>query len=105
MAVAASARGQRVAVMASPLHELMTDSIVAVDCRSAGCRGERKFAMDHRLLQPMPASSSEALCYRQRRRRSSIGRLATNTAALAPSSIMQPAMTKAALKLPVMSTT
>jgi hypothetical protein len=40
----ASARGQRVAIMASPLHEL-TGFYLAVDCRSADCRGERKFAI------------------------------------------------------------
>ena len=37
-------RGQRVAIMASPLHEL-TGFYLAVDCRSADCRGERKFAI------------------------------------------------------------
>ena len=38
----ASARGQRVAIMASPLREL--DGFrLAVDCRSAGCRGERTY--------------------------------------------------------------
>jgi hypothetical protein len=40
----ASARGQRVAIMASPLHEL-TGFYLAVDCRSDDCRGERKFAI------------------------------------------------------------
>ena len=44
VAAAASVRGQRVAIMASPLHELM-DAILAVDCPSADCRGERKFAI------------------------------------------------------------
>ena len=36
----ASARGQRVAILTSPLHEL-TGFYLAVDCRSADCRGER----------------------------------------------------------------
>ena len=39
----ASARGQRVAIMAQPLREL-AGFYLAVDCRSADCRGERKFA-------------------------------------------------------------
>jgi hypothetical protein len=30
--------------MASPLHQL-TDFYLTVDCRSAGCRGERSFAI------------------------------------------------------------
>ena len=37
-------RGQRVAIMASPIHEL-TGFYLAVDCRSANCRGERTFAI------------------------------------------------------------
>jgi hypothetical protein len=40
----ASARGQWVAILTSPLHEL-TGFYLAVDCRSADCRGERKFAI------------------------------------------------------------
>src|ERR1700748_582708 len=38
----ASARGQRAAILASPLDEL-TGFYLAVDCRSAQCRGERSF--------------------------------------------------------------
>jgi len=45
MAVAnASARGQRSAILASPLHEL-TGFCLAVDCLAAGCGGERTFAV------------------------------------------------------------
>ena len=40
----ASARGQRVAILASPLHEL-TGLYLAVDCRAPGCHGERRFAV------------------------------------------------------------
>jgi hypothetical protein len=40
----ASARGQRVAILASPLHEL-TASYLAVDCLAPGCNGERSFAV------------------------------------------------------------
>ena len=36
----ASARGQRVAILASPLHQL-TGFYLAVDCRSTSCDGER----------------------------------------------------------------
>jgi hypothetical protein len=40
----ASARGQRVAILASPLHEL-TGFYLAVDCLAPGCNGERTFAI------------------------------------------------------------
>ena len=40
----ASARGQRVAILASPLHEL-TRFYLAVDCLTPGCNGERTFAI------------------------------------------------------------
>jgi hypothetical protein len=40
----ASARGQRVAILASPLSEL-TGFCLAVDCLSPGCAGERTFAV------------------------------------------------------------
>ena len=40
----ASARGQRAAILASPLHEL-TGFYLAVDCLAAGCNGERRFAI------------------------------------------------------------
>src|ERR1700722_20237333 len=40
----ASARGQRAAILASPLHEL-TAFYLSVDCRSARCGGERQFAV------------------------------------------------------------
>ena len=40
----ASARGQRVAVLASPLSEL-TGFCLAVDCLTRGCSGERTFAI------------------------------------------------------------
>jgi hypothetical protein len=40
----ASARGQRAAILASPLHEL-TGFYLAVDCLAAECRGERTFAI------------------------------------------------------------
>ena len=40
----ASARGQRVAILASPLHEL-TGFHLAVDCLASGCNGERTFAI------------------------------------------------------------
>jgi hypothetical protein len=40
----ASARGQRSAILASPLHELI-GFYLAVDCMSPGCRGERTFAV------------------------------------------------------------
>jgi hypothetical protein len=40
----ASARGQRAAILASPLHEL-TGFYLAVDCLATGCNGERSFAV------------------------------------------------------------
>ena len=40
----ASARGQRSAILASPLREL-TGFVLAVDCRRAGCGGERSYAI------------------------------------------------------------
>ena len=40
----ASARGQRAAILASPLHEL-TGFCLAVDCLPSGCHGERTFAV------------------------------------------------------------
>jgi hypothetical protein len=40
----ASARGQRVAILASPLHEL-TGFCLTVDCRVPDCNGERSFAI------------------------------------------------------------
>jgi hypothetical protein len=40
----ASARGQRVAILASPLHEL-AGFYLAVDCLAPGCNGERTFAI------------------------------------------------------------
>jgi hypothetical protein len=40
----ASARAQRVAILASPLHEL-TGFYLAVDCLTPGCNGERTFAI------------------------------------------------------------
>ena len=40
----ASARGQRAAILASPLHEL-TGFYLAVDCLAPGCNGERSFAI------------------------------------------------------------
>jgi hypothetical protein len=40
----ASARGQRSAILASPLHEL-TGFYLAVDCLALGCNGERTFAI------------------------------------------------------------
>ena len=40
----ASARGQRVAILARPLHEL-TGFYLAVDCLAVECRGERTFAI------------------------------------------------------------
>jgi hypothetical protein len=40
----ASARGQRAAILASPLHEL-TGFCLAVDCMAAGCGGERTYAV------------------------------------------------------------
>ena len=40
----ASARGQRVAILTSPLHEL-TGFYLAVDCLTPGCSGERGFAI------------------------------------------------------------
>ena len=40
----ASARGQRAAILASPLHEL-TGFYLAVDCLTSGCNGERTFAL------------------------------------------------------------
>jgi hypothetical protein len=40
----ASARGQRAAILASPLHEL-TGFYLAVDCLTPGCNGERTFAI------------------------------------------------------------
>ena len=43
-AAKASARGQRAAILASPLHEL-TGFCLAVDCLAAGCRGERAYAV------------------------------------------------------------
>ena len=44
VAANASARGQRVAILASPLHEL-TDFYITVDCLAPGCNGERSFAI------------------------------------------------------------
>jgi hypothetical protein len=38
----ASARGQRAAILASPLHEL-TGFYLAVDCLAPRCNGERTF--------------------------------------------------------------
>jgi len=40
----ASPRGQRVAILGSPLHEL-SGFYVAVDCLTPRCRGERCFAI------------------------------------------------------------
>ena len=40
----ASARGQRAAILASPLHQL-TGFYLTVDCRSTSCGGERTFAI------------------------------------------------------------
>src|SRR6202021_3929127 len=40
----ASARGQRAAIFASPLHEL-TGFYLAVDCLAPRCNGERTFAV------------------------------------------------------------
>ena len=40
----ASARGQRVAILARPLHEL-TGFYLAVDCLAVECSGERSFAI------------------------------------------------------------
>ena len=40
----ASARGQRAAILASPLHEL-TGFYSAVDCLTSGCGSERNFAV------------------------------------------------------------
>jgi len=40
----ASARGQRAALLASPLHEL-TGFYLAVDCLAPRCSGERSFAV------------------------------------------------------------
>jgi hypothetical protein len=40
----ASARGQRAAILASPLHEL-TGFCLAVDCLASECRGERSYAI------------------------------------------------------------
>jgi hypothetical protein len=40
----ASARGQRVAILASPLSEL-TGFCLVVDCLTRGCSGERTFAI------------------------------------------------------------
>jgi hypothetical protein len=40
----ASARGQRAAIIASPLHEL-TGFYLAVDCLAPRCNGERSFAV------------------------------------------------------------
>jgi hypothetical protein len=40
----ASAPGQRVAILASPLHEL-TGFHLAVDCLASGCNGERTFTI------------------------------------------------------------
>ena len=40
----ASTRGQRAAILASPLHEL-TGFYLAVDCLAPECRGGRAFAV------------------------------------------------------------
>jgi hypothetical protein len=40
----ASARGQRAAILASPLHEL-SGFLLTVDCLGSDCRGERSFAV------------------------------------------------------------
>jgi hypothetical protein len=40
----ASARGQRHAILASPLREL-TGFVLVVDCRGAKCGGERSYAL------------------------------------------------------------
>jgi hypothetical protein len=40
----ASARGQRIAILASPLHEL-TGSYLAVDCLALRCNAERTFVV------------------------------------------------------------
>jgi hypothetical protein len=39
-----SPRGQRVAILASPLH-VLTGFCLAVDCLASGCHGERSFAV------------------------------------------------------------
>ena len=44
MAANASARGQRAAILASPLHEL-TGFYLAVDCLTSDCARERTFAV------------------------------------------------------------
>ena len=45
----ASARGQRSAILASPRREL-TGFALVVDCRGAGCGGERYYAISRRCL-------------------------------------------------------
>jgi hypothetical protein len=46
----ASARGQRSAILASPLHEL-TGFCLAVDCLAPRCSGERSFAVSELSLR------------------------------------------------------
>ena len=43
-AAESEARGQRVAILASPLHQL-TGFYLSVDCRTTSCGGERAFAI------------------------------------------------------------
>jgi hypothetical protein len=42
--LSADTRGQRAAILASPLQEL-TGFLLAVDCLAPGCAGERRFAV------------------------------------------------------------
>jgi hypothetical protein len=57
----ASARGQRAAILASPLSELSGFCLV-VDCLTAGCGGERTFAMSDLAGFTAPAGRSVTCC-------------------------------------------
>jgi hypothetical protein len=47
----ASARGQRLAILGSPLHEL-AGFYLSVDCLTAGCGGERPYAVAELAIAP-----------------------------------------------------
>jgi hypothetical protein len=77
----ASARGQRVAILASPLGELTWFSLV-VDCGRSGCGGERAYAVVELVASYSAGMTvSEALrrmrCGRECRGRAAVTWLAT----------------------------
>ena len=57
-----SARGQRVAILTGPLHEL-TGLYLAVNRRTPGCHGERRFAVAELANSPSPAPTGHVYGY------------------------------------------